>query len=133
IDRTTPEAGPAARERLSDGRKQPFYISSRDGNPLSFAGVWDIARLEGRIVDRCAIITTDCNALMQPSHDGMPVILREDDWDTWHPLCLTPDRVLLPLLKPFEPDLMQLWPISPAVGNVANQGEESIRRCRTWR
>ncbi|MEP6878146.1 MAG: SOS response-associated peptidase family protein [Nitrosospira sp.] len=85
IDRTTPEAGPAARERLSDGRKQPFYISSRDGNPLSFAGVWDTARLEGRIVDSCAIITPDCNALMQPIHDGMPVILREDDWDTWHP------------------------------------------------
>ena len=37
------------------------------------------------------------------------------------------DEVLLPILKPFAPDLMQLWAVSPAVGNMANQGEELIR------
>ena len=114
-------------QRLPDGRRQPFYISSKDGNPLSFAGIWDTARLEGIKVDSCAIITTDCNALMQPIHDRMPVILGEGDWDTWLNPDVLSDEVLLPMLKPFAPDLMQLWAVSPAVGNVANQGEELIR------
>jgi putative SOS response-associated peptidase YedK len=114
-------------KRLPDGRKQPFYISSMDGNPLSFAGIWDTARVDGIRVDSCAIITTDCNALMQPIHDRMPVILREDDWETWLNPDILSDKVLLPLLKPFEPDLMQLWAVSLRVGSVKNQGEELIQ------
>ena len=71
-------------QRLPDGRKQPFYISSRDGYPLSFAGIWDSATTEGgEKLDSCAILTTDCNALMQPIHDRMPVVLGPHDWDTW--------------------------------------------------
>ena len=93
-------------QRLPDGRKQPFYISSRDGNPLSFAGIWDSARVDGLRVDSCAIITTDCNALMQPIHDRMPVILGEDDWDKWLSPNISSDKVLLPMLKPFEPSMM---------------------------
>jgi len=114
-------------QRLADGRKQPYYISSRDGNPLSFAGIWDAARVEGIRVDSCAIITTDCNALMQPIHDRMPVILQEHDWNKWLNPNITSDEVLMPMLKSFAPDLMQLWAVSPAVGNVMNQGEELIR------
>ena len=78
-------------------------------------------------MDSCAILTTDCNALMQPIHDRMPVVLAAHDWDTWLDPSPQPDEVLLPLLKPFAPDLMQLWAVSNAIGNVANQGEEFIR------
>ena len=71
-------------QQLPDGWKQPFYISSRDGNPLSFAGIWDSALMgEGERFDSCAMLTTDCNALMQPIHDRMPVVLAAHDWDTW--------------------------------------------------
>ncbi|MDQ3185479.1 MAG: SOS response-associated peptidase, partial [Pseudomonadota bacterium] len=73
------------------------------------------------------IVTTDCNALMQPIHDRMPVILQEDAWDTWLTPTALPDTMLLPLLKPFTPDQMQLWAVSSAVGKVANQGPELIR------
>lgn len=108
---------------MPDGRKQPFYISSRDGNPLSFAGIWDsVTTGEGERLDSCAILTTDCNALMQPVHDRMPVVLANEDWNTWLNPMPRPDEVLMPLLKPFAPDLMQLWAVSPAVGRVSNQG-----------
>lgn len=113
---------------MASGRKQPFYISSRDGNPLSFAGIWDSATtVEGERIDSCAILTTDCNALMQPVHDRMPVIVPIEDWDTWLDPMPSTDEGLLPILKPFGPDLMQLWAVSPAVGNVANQGEGLIQ------
>ena len=115
-------------QKMPSGRKQPFYISSRDGKPLSFAGIWDSALMgEGESVESCAILTTDCNALMQPIHDRMPVVLGVHDWDTWLNPLPQPDEVLMNLLKPFAPDLMQLWAVSSAVGRVNNQGEELIR------
>ena len=115
-------------QRLPDGKKQPFFICARDGNPLSFAGIWaGTSTAEGVVIESCTIVTTDCNALMQPIHDRMPVILQEDAWDTWLTPAALPDAVLLPLLKPFPPDQMQLWAVSPAVGKVANQGPELIR------
>lgn len=64
---------------------------------------------------------------MQPIHDRMPVIVATEDWDTWLDRRPLTDEVLLPLLKSFAPDLMQLWAVSPAVGNVANQGEGLIQ------
>jgi putative SOS response-associated peptidase YedK len=59
--------------------KQPYFISARDGTPLSFAGIWGtwLAEDTGETIDSCAIITTECNALMQPIHDRMPVIKPE--------------------------------------------------------
>ena len=115
-------------QRLTNGRKQPFYISSRKGNPLSFAGIWDSATTgEGVRLDSCAILTTDCNALMQSLHDRMPVIVPIEDGDTLLDPMPSTDEVLLPILKPFAPDLMQLWAVSNAVGRVTNQREELIR------
>ena len=57
----------------------------------------------------------------------MPVIVPEEDWITWLNPLPQPDEVLMPILKPFAPDLMQLWAVSPAVGNVANQEEKLIK------
>ncbi|MEO5656011.1 MAG: SOS response-associated peptidase [Nitrosospira sp.] len=66
-------------------RKQPYFISSRDGRPFSFAGIWSTwkAANTGESIDSCTIITTECNALMQPIHDRMPVILSPEDWAAW--------------------------------------------------
>jgi putative SOS response-associated peptidase YedK len=64
---------------------------------------------------------------MQPIHDRMPVVLAAEDWDTWLDPMPSTDEELLPILKPFAPDLMQLWAVSSAVGNVGNQGEELVK------
>ena len=69
---------------LTEGKnKQPFYVSIKDGNPLSFAGIWETATVNETTIDSCAIITTDCNSLMRPIHHRMPVILSAQVWDTW--------------------------------------------------
>jgi putative SOS response-associated peptidase YedK len=64
---------------------------------------------------------------MQPVHDGMPLVVPIEDWDTWLDPMPSTDEVLLPLLKPFAPDLMQLWPVANAAGRVSNQEEGLIR------
>jgi len=37
-------------------RKQPYFISNRDGTPFSFAGIWETwATDEGKPIESCAI------------------------------------------------------------------------------
>jgi putative SOS response-associated peptidase YedK len=106
-------------------RKQPYFISSRDGMPFSFAGLWETWITDtGEAKESCVIITTECNELMQPIHDRMPVILAPEAWEAWLDPEFRKDETLLSLLKPFDADRMQAWAVSAAVGKVANQGEE---------
>src|SRR5687768_14677273 len=106
-------------------RKQPYFISSRDSMPFSFAGIWETWTVDtGEAKESCAIVTTECNELMQPIHDRMPVILAPEAWDAWLDPKVRKDEALLSLLKPFYADRMQAWPVSAAVGKVANQGKE---------
>ena len=56
--------------------RQPYFIRLKDGLPLAFAGLWQEWRdPDGQAVGCCAIIVTRANALLQPIHERMPVIL----------------------------------------------------------
>jgi len=61
----------------------------------------------------------------------MPVILAESDWAKWLDEELTTEEELLALLKPCPDDVLKIWPVSKAVGNVKNTGRSS--RCRSDR
>ena len=62
-------------------RKTRYYVTSRSGAPLTFAGLWERnARLD---LESCAIIVTGANRVMAPIHDRMPVILAPEDWAAW--------------------------------------------------
>lgn len=92
--------------------RQRYYLSLRDGTPLSFAGVWDCASgVTGAAVETCAIVTTKANGLVEPIHHRMPVLLDREDWPLW----LDADAAvpeLLALLRPYPPDRMQLWEVA---------------------
>ena len=74
-------------------RKQPMYIHGVPGEPLAFAGLWEIwkdpnateaERAEGGGVLRsCTIITGPPNDKVAPIHDRMPVILPREAWAEW--------------------------------------------------
>ena len=108
--------------------KQPFYISFRDGSPMAFAGLWETSKTaDGTKVDTCAIITTQANAVLAPIHDRMPVVLNQEDWETW--LSMEPVAVdmLEQLIKPCDADKMQAWGVSHAVNKVINDGPALLR------
>ncbi|MEC3862466.1 SOS response-associated peptidase [Mesobacterium sp. TK19101] len=67
----------------ADGNRLPWYIHSRDGSPLVFAGVWQDWAQGDLSFRTCAIVTTAANEPMQAIHHRMPVILRPDDWALW--------------------------------------------------
>lgn len=58
-------------------------------------------------------------------HKRMPVILPKESWGLWvGPSAQT--REVQPLLVPCPADFMAAHPVSPAVGNVRNDGPELI-------
>ena len=53
----------------------------------------------------------------------MPVILDPQDYERWLD---TSSRDVEDLYEPFPTDAMHAWAVSPAVGNVRNQGAALI-------
>ena len=75
-------------KRPGQKRKQPYFIHRLDGEPLAFAGLWELWRDKEAGPDApwlhsCTIITTTANETMAPVHDRMPVILSPDTATSW--------------------------------------------------
>jgi putative SOS response-associated peptidase YedK len=105
--------------------KQAYFISMKDKEPFRFAGLWEQwdNPEEGKTVESFSIITTEPNELMAPIHNRMPVILGDQDYSTW----LDPEEVpdnLKGLLRPFDAQLMDAYPVSTYVNSPRNQGDQ---------
>ncbi|GIU88689.1 MAG: DUF159 family protein [Acidimicrobiia bacterium] len=112
-------------------RKQPYFIRRRDGEPLAFAGLWEVWHDpalgdDAPRIRSCVIVTTGANEKLAPVHDRMPVVLPEDAWDRW----LDPEfhdvDALRALLVPAPPDDFELWPVSTRVNSPRNNGPDLL-------
>lgn len=116
--------------KRDDGPKQPVFIRRRDGNPMAFAGLWDVWRdredPDAEWSRSCTIITTHANTLVAPVHDRMPVVVPEDAWDEWLDPANGDTASLTAMLQPAEADLLELWPVSNRVNSVRNDGPELL-------
>jgi putative SOS response-associated peptidase YedK len=111
--------------RTDPGKKVPFAVARRDGDPVVFAGIWERwVSPEGEELLTFATITTDANATLSVIQDRMPVILEQHAWPLW--LGETEGDVRA-LLRPAAEDVLTFWPIDHKVGNVRNDGPELIR------
>jgi putative SOS response-associated peptidase YedK len=108
------------------GRKQPFYIKMKDGQPFAFAGLWERWEGGGEPVDTCTILTTEANELVRPVHDRMPVILAPEDYGRWLDPETKKPELLEPLLQPFAADAMTAYPVSPVVNTPRNDSARCI-------
>jgi putative SOS response-associated peptidase YedK len=64
----------------SKPRKQPFYITRKDGLPFTFAGLWERWR-DGML--SFTLLTTVGTAVTRHLHDRMPVILDPSGFACW--------------------------------------------------
>lgn len=117
-------------QRLAGKKKQPMFIHRRDGEPIAFAGLWEVwkAEPEAPWLLTCAIVTTRANATMEPIHDRMPVMLPESGWDTWLDVRVDERAVLDPLLEPAPDADIEVWPVSTMVNSAAHNGPELVDR-----
>ncbi|MGC4894163.1 SOS response-associated peptidase [Micromonospora sp. DT31] len=111
--------------RRADGGRQPYFMTPRDGSVLAFAGIWSVWESAGRSRLTFSVLTTAAVGELAEVHDRMPLLLAAEHWAAW----LSPTDEPAALLTP--PDAGQLArleirPVSPAVGDVRNDGPELI-------
>ena len=106
--------------------KQPYYVTSSDGTLLAFAGLWDDwKKPDGERLTTFTILTCAPNALIQPLHDRMPVILKHEDYRTW---LEAPDPH--ELLVPCPEDMLECYPVSSKVNSPKNDAPDLIAPAR---
>ncbi|MFQ5556637.1 MAG: SOS response-associated peptidase, partial [Acidimicrobiales bacterium] len=111
-------------------RKQPMFISRVDGEPMAFAGLWEVWRDRDHVDDRgeplellsCTIITGEANETVAPVHDRMPVMLPPGAWSSWLDHDNHDIETLGKLLVPVPAELIRVHPVSTEVNNVRNNG-----------
>lgn len=96
---------------------QPIFVRRRDGGLFAFAGLWEEWNSpDGSPLATCTIITTEPNQLISQFHHRMAVILKPEDESIWLDLKNRPADVL-PLLRPYEADDLEAYPVSRAVNS----------------
>jgi putative SOS response-associated peptidase YedK len=107
--------------------RQPCYFHRADGEPMVFAGLWDLwLDGEGRPLRTCTIITTAANKATAPVHDRMPAILLPEVWEEWLRPGTLDARRLARLLAPAPDDLLDIYPVGTAVNDARSNGPELI-------
>lgn len=117
--------------------KIPHYFHMKGGEPFAIAGLWETwTDAEGKSLESCTLVTTSANALLEPIHDRMPVILLKQDYALWLDPAVTEPEKVMPLVRPLDADLMTSHVVSRRVNNArfdepecraaAAAGEESI-------
>ncbi len=101
--------------------KIPFYFQLKNEDVFAFAGLFDVWHdTEGKEIRSYTIITTDANAIVEPIHERMPVMLTKEKERTWLDPDITEPERLLPLLTPFDAEEMKTHAISPEINKPAN-------------
>lgn len=131
VEPDPPTGGTAGRK----ARKTPFYVYRGNGEMLFMAGLWSAWGPDRQPGPHdmppllsCTIITTDAVGELAGIHDRMPLIVPEDEWDTW----LDPDAPADTALLARPPDVagVAVREVSTLVNNVRNNGAELIAAVR---
>ncbi len=103
------------------GRKQPYFVHLKSGEPFGFAGLWETwTGPNGEEIDTAAIVTTTANCTLSAVHERMPVILPPEAFDLWLDCAKVDAQTAAALLAPARDDLFAAYEISSAVNRVAN-------------
>lgn len=113
--------------KRDEGGKQPYYLKPHTGEPLAFAGLFDVWRGEGdtRLVS-CTVLTTAAPNELRWLHERTPVVLDYDLYDLWLDRS-TPDIAdLTELLHPYPADELEVYPVSAKVNRADTDLSELI-------
>ena len=108
----------------------PMRVALSSGEPFAFAGLWETWRSpEGEQVASCTIITTTPNAVMEPVHNRMPVILSRDAESEWLDMTgARPAAKLKELLVPYAGQDLEVYEVSTLVNSPRNDTPEVMAR-----
>ncbi|WDR04028.1 SOS response-associated peptidase [Devosia algicola] len=102
-----------------DKKKQPYYITLANDEPLALAGLYSTwVGPEGEEVDTVATITVPANADLAHIHDRMPAILDQQGVDEWLNVREVNAKRAVQLALPLGPGLVKFHPVSSRVNSA---------------
>ena len=103
------------------GRKIPWYVSLRDEDIFSLAGIWDSWTMKGGItLNTFSVVTTKANELMAEIHNTrkrMPVILPASAEKIWLKGDLDKSSASV-LMEPVASEMLKAHTVSPLITNA---------------
>ena len=115
-------------QTLPNGKKQPYRIMLKSGEPFAMAGIYargadhGIGEAESAPI-RFAILTTTANEIMEPIHERMPVILPLHHEKNW----LAPNPSGMFIFPEFPSELMTTYPVTPKMSKASFNSPEAIQ------
>jgi putative SOS response-associated peptidase YedK len=107
--------------------RRPYFMTSGDGSPLAFAGLWTVWGPGERRRLTCSVITSAAVGDLALVHDRMPLLLPRERWATWLSGPADDPTLLAPTPESFVASL-EIRPVGAAVGNVRNDGPGLVAR-----
>jgi len=107
--------------------RQPLNIARKDGKLLSMAGLfnyWKPAVSQSRPMLTFTVVTTAPSQWMSRIHNRMPVILQDDQIDTWLDPTVSDPQQLDHLLKAPPEGFLDCFAISRQINSVKFDGPE---------
>ena len=113
------------------GSKQPYYICLPSGEPLAFAGLYEIwedkeAPPDAGSYKSCAIITMDASDSVKDIHDRMPLILKPEAYEEWLDPANKESAKIEELLRTKFVRELKSYPVSKLVNRVENNSKECM-------
>jgi putative SOS response-associated peptidase YedK len=112
------------------GHKIPYHIRLKTGEPFAFAGVYEENNIQGTPTSTFAIITTTPNALMQPIHNRMPVILSKALESEWLNPDIEPEQALGLLAHDIPAGTMEAYPVSTKVNRPTYDAADLLHKAQ---
>src|SRR5215467_10246120 len=113
-----PLAGFYLWKRAAAGHDQPYYIRLVNRPVFGVAALWERAEADDDVIESCALITVDANALLgeiNPTTGQMPAILQPEDYDAWLSAKVEQANELL---RPYPQIRMVCHPVAPYVNHL---------------
>jgi putative SOS response-associated peptidase YedK len=107
--------------KVEGGRKRPYCVRPKNGEPIAFAGLWETwIGPNGEELETATIITTNASRDLAVLHDRMPVIVPPDAFDFWLDCRNVDAPAATALLASAGEGLLDAYEVSPAVNRAAN-------------
>jgi putative SOS response-associated peptidase YedK len=111
----------------ADGRKRPYFIHRRDGQPIGLAGLAETwIGPNGEELDTVAIVTAAASADLSVLHHRVPVTIAPGEFDRWLDCAAHDAEAVMVLLGPPAEGEFAWHEISTRVNHVANDDAQLI-------
>ena len=107
--------------------RRPFFVRSRTGGPIAFAGLWETwMGPNGEEMETAAIVTTAANRTLAAIHPRMPVVIAPEAFDLWLGGNDLDVAAATALIAPAPEDALEAYEVSAAVNSATNDAPDLI-------